>query len=425
MLKEAKRIKAKLGVALVLIENNRILLSRRFNTGTDDGYYICPIGGLEFGETASQAMIREAFEEVNIVIEPQHLKLLHTMHRLHHLPNGNHFIQIDLYFSPVKYDGVIKNNEPHKCDDLQFFPLEALPNNTLPFIRQMLSSIRSGETYSEFGWDKKVTPLHSSDVLTPEVYSWSAQSYDNHRMADVQLTEKIYQILQTSQSVLDVACGTGNYTVALANRGVPIEGLDISSEMLIHAKNKAPNLAWKEGSMESLPYQNHSFDAILSVNALHYVRHSLVKVFSEMKRVLKPGGKLLIYATGLEQCLQYWAGEYFPFFRELGLKILASQDELLQALTEAGFKNIKFEPFYISETTQDLYIYACKYRPHLYLNDSIRKCMTPFQYPEFVNEIEIGCERLKRDIESGAIYRVIAQAESSLGEGLLIQADLS
>lgn len=423
MLKDAKRLRVKIGVVLVLIENHQVLLSRRFNTGTDDGLYICPIGGVELGESASQAIVREALEEVNITIDPEHLKLVHTLHRLHHFPNGSNFVQIDLFFAPDRYQGTIENNEPHKCDDLRFFPLDALPENTVPFIRQALTAIHNGQAYSEIGWDREMVFLHPSEKFTADIYTETSAFYDTHRKADPQLTEKIYQILRTSSSTLDIACGSGNYTIALSQKGLPIEGLDISPEMLALAKAKAPHLNWKEGSMESLPYQENQFDAVLSTFALHYVRQSLVETFTEMKRVLTPGGKVLLYAVALEQCLQYWGGEYFPFARELGYKVLVEKSELEQALTKAGFRNIKMDPFYVSESTQDLFFYACKYRPHLYLDPIVRKCMTPMQYPEYVEEIEKGCALLQKDIESGKIYRVIAQRESTLGEGLLVQAE--
>ena len=51
LLKEVKRFRLKVGVFLVLIENNKVLLSRRYNTGIADGQHVLPMGGLEEGET--------------------------------------------------------------------------------------------------------------------------------------------------------------------------------------------------------------------------------------------------------------------------------------------------------------------------------------------------------------------------------------
>lgn len=73
MSKEDKRFKLKVGVFLILLQNDHVLLSRRYNTGIADGLHVVPMGGLEEGETATQAIIREAKEEVNITLKPETL----------------------------------------------------------------------------------------------------------------------------------------------------------------------------------------------------------------------------------------------------------------------------------------------------------------------------------------------------------------
>ncbi|HIE41446.1 MAG TPA: NUDIX domain-containing protein, partial [Candidatus Aenigmarchaeota archaeon] len=62
-------------VYLVLIKDNKILLSRRFNTGFHDGEYSFPAGHLDGNETLIQAMVREAKEEIGIELKPEDLKL--------------------------------------------------------------------------------------------------------------------------------------------------------------------------------------------------------------------------------------------------------------------------------------------------------------------------------------------------------------
>lgn len=149
---DAKRFKLKVGVLLVLLEEDQVLLSRRYNTGIADGLHVLPMGGLEEGETVTEAIIREAKEEANIHLKPEGVNVAHVMHRLHHLPNGDSFPQMDVFFVPSFYEGEIENREPHKCDELKFYPLHALPSTVEPFIQQALKCIREQEFYSEIGW---------------------------------------------------------------------------------------------------------------------------------------------------------------------------------------------------------------------------------------------------------------------------------
>lgn len=150
--KEKKRFKLKVGILLFLVQNESILLLRRFQTGIDDGMYVVPMGGHDGKETLTQALIREAEEEANVILKPENLHVCHVMHRLHPMPEGLSFEQIDVFFKAHAYDGTIENKEPHKCDELQFYPMDHLPENTAPFIRHAIQCMRNGQSFSEFGW---------------------------------------------------------------------------------------------------------------------------------------------------------------------------------------------------------------------------------------------------------------------------------
>ncbi|MCK4935000.1 MAG: NUDIX domain-containing protein [Simkaniaceae bacterium] len=150
---EKQRFKMKEGVFLVLISEGRVLLIRRYNTGIADGCHVLPMGGVDKNETAIEALIREAKEEVNITVQSHSVDLVHTLHRMHHLPHGDSFKQIDLFFRPKHFSGKIINMEPHKCDEVAFYPLNALPETTETFISQALNNIQLGIPYSEFGFE--------------------------------------------------------------------------------------------------------------------------------------------------------------------------------------------------------------------------------------------------------------------------------
>lgn len=150
--KEKQRFKLKVGVFLFLVQNEQILLLRRFKTGIDDGRYVVPMGGHDGQEPLTLAIIREAYEEANIILKPSDVRVCHVMHRFHPMPNDLSFEQMDTFFYADKFQGTIKNNEPEKCDELKFYPIKSLPIATVPFIAYAIDCMLRRQLYSEFGW---------------------------------------------------------------------------------------------------------------------------------------------------------------------------------------------------------------------------------------------------------------------------------
>jgi len=131
------------------IQDGKVLLLRRFQTGYEDGNYSLPAGHAEEKETLREAMVREVTEEVGVQINIEDWQLAVTMHR----SCGDHE-RIDFFFTVPHWNGELKNMEPEKCDDLSWFPLHKLPENTIPYIRYAIECYDKGITYCEFGWEK-------------------------------------------------------------------------------------------------------------------------------------------------------------------------------------------------------------------------------------------------------------------------------
>jgi 8-oxo-dGTP diphosphatase len=106
-------------VYLVLLAEGKILLSKRLNTGYEDGNYGLVAGHVETGETLRQAMAREALEESGLVIAATDIDLALTMHRFS--PSSSPPERLDFFMTAVKYTGEITNKEPAKCADLAWF----------------------------------------------------------------------------------------------------------------------------------------------------------------------------------------------------------------------------------------------------------------------------------------------------------------
>ena len=100
--------------------------------------------------------------------------------------------------------------------------------------------------------------------------------------------------------VLDVACGTGVLARSVADRVGPtgsVIGLDVNENMLSVARTKAPEIDWRTGNAEELPFNSKEFDVVVCQFALMFFRDR-VAALREMARVLKPNGRLALAVWG-------------------------------------------------------------------------------------------------------------------------------
>ena len=135
---------------LILEKDEKVLLLRRYNTGYEDEKYTLPSGKVEDEETFTDAVIREGLEEANAQISKSNVNSVHILHR-----KKNDEIWIDNFFLCKKWSGEIKNMEPHKCDNIQWFDINNLPANIIPFVKFVLEQVFIHKSmYSEYGWGK-------------------------------------------------------------------------------------------------------------------------------------------------------------------------------------------------------------------------------------------------------------------------------
>jgi 8-oxo-dGTP diphosphatase len=132
-------------VHLFLWRDGLVLLSRRFNTGYEDGNYSVPAGHLDGDETVVEAAIREAEEEIGAVIAAEDIEVVGVMHR-----RIGKQERIDFFVSVRRWAGEIGNREPDRCDDLRWSAPDGLPGNTIPYIRRALDNARTGRWFDSF-----------------------------------------------------------------------------------------------------------------------------------------------------------------------------------------------------------------------------------------------------------------------------------
>jgi demethylmenaquinone methyltransferase/2-methoxy-6-polyprenyl-1,4-benzoquinol methylase len=98
---------------------------------------------------------------------------------------------------------------------------------------------------------------------------------------------------EAGERILDIAAGTGTSSAALAKSGARVVAVDFSSGMIAEGRRKHTNIEFIEADAEKLPFGDNEFDAVTISFGLRNVRNPKTAL-SEMYRVLKPGGRLVI-----------------------------------------------------------------------------------------------------------------------------------
>jgi ubiquinone/menaquinone biosynthesis C-methylase UbiE len=117
--------------------------------------------------------------------------------------------------------------------------------------------------------------------------------------ADQVQTELAFSLFKPKKgmSVLDVGCGTGNFSIKLAKMGLNVTGIDVSDNMLDVARDKAKkgglSIDFINMDARDMIFEDESFDGVISMAAIEFIQES-EKVLNEMFRVVKKGGKIVI-----------------------------------------------------------------------------------------------------------------------------------
>lgn len=95
-------------------------------------------------------------------------------------------------------------------------------------------------------------------------------------------------------SILDAGCGLGDWVCFLAQKGYLATGLDYSANIVAKLRSACPSYEWVQGDIHELPFENESFDGVISWGVIEHREEGPEKALKEFYRVLKPGGVAIV-----------------------------------------------------------------------------------------------------------------------------------
>lgn len=155
-----------------------------------------------------------------------------------------------------------------------------------------------------------------SDLVDEKQYDSFASNFAEESLKDEDCLQKYFSYFDFSlegKKIIDLGCGPGFELSAMSSRGADVSAIDISEEMVNLAQIANPDACIKVGSFEKIPFQDNSFDVVISKWAFQ-MAVNIDLIYHEITRILKPGGILIYLADHpIRQFIEkkYFGKNYF------------------------------------------------------------------------------------------------------------------
>lgn len=252
-------------------------------------------------------------------------------------------------------------------------------------------------------------------------YDQIGSGYNSTRQADPFIVERLLYHLQPKidKLYLDIGCGTGNYTIAFADKGFKFIGVEPSEKMLNEAKVRNQTIGWFQGTAEKIPAEDKSFQGIIGTLTIHHWK-DLKIAFKEISRVLSNNGRFVIFTSTPEQMKGYWLNHYFPEMMHSSIVQMPSISHIKEAISKLDLEITNIEEYYISDDLQDCFLYIGKNDPNRYFEETIRRGISSFSSLTNMEEVTQGLSKLRDDLNNKAFDKIKDQYANELGDYLFI-----
>lgn len=175
-------------------------------------------------------------------------------------------------------------------------------------------------------------------------YNEISKIYDSVREGDILTINRI--ILEgkvnSNAKILEIGCGTGNYTELISNTtNATVYGLDQSEGMLEKARAKNTNINYIHGDAVYLNcFDDKEFDVVYMIDVIHHIK-DINTMLKNIFRILKNNGCLFIFTDTHEHIRNRLTTKYFPETLEVELKRYQSSEEIISSLSQNRFTSIK------------------------------------------------------------------------------------
>jgi ubiquinone/menaquinone biosynthesis C-methylase UbiE len=176
-------------------------------------------------------------------------------------------------------------------------------------------------------------------------YDQISKIYDDVRKADIDLINAFLRRiqLQTTSRVLDIGCGTGNYTGLLQKvTQARVFGIDPSPGMLEKARQKHPGITFRQAEAARLPFADNDFDFIYMTDVIHHIP-DIAALFVEIQRVLKEAGIACIVTQSHRQIACRPIAQFFPGTVAVDQKRYPDIPAIVQTGEHAGLAHLGSE----------------------------------------------------------------------------------